>query len=127
MSELGMSELAVALLRALDDDALDHLAERLAPRLAIRADSSPAAYTVASLAAALDVTPKTVRGWIARGELRAAKRGGRWLIDRSAVEELGAPQGALQRPQRTPARRTRQSADRRRPLGSMLADLDNDG
>jgi excisionase family DNA binding protein len=44
-------------------------------------------YTVASLAAVLDVSPRVVRGAIARGELQAAKRGGRYLIKPSAVHE----------------------------------------
>jgi hypothetical protein len=37
------------------------------------------AYTVASLAAALGVSPKAVRGAIARGELAAVKA--RWTLD----------------------------------------------
>lgn len=45
------------------------------------------AYTVDSLAAVLSVTPRVVRNAVARGELRAVKRGGRWLIPADAVVE----------------------------------------
>lgn len=43
------------------------------------------AYTVASLARVVGVSPRAVRDAIARGELVAAKRGGRWIISDDAV------------------------------------------
>jgi excisionase family DNA binding protein len=47
----------------------------------------PIAYTVASLAEALHVSPRVVRGAIARGELAAIKRGGRYIIAAGAVDD----------------------------------------
>ncbi|QEC46174.1 helix-turn-helix domain-containing protein [Baekduia soli] len=81
--------LALALVDALDDRALDALAERLASRLVgriprARHDERPA-YTVAALAESLGLSPKAVRNAIGRGELRARKRGARWLITTDAV------------------------------------------
>lgn len=86
-----MNALAAAVLDALREDpgALARLREL------VGAQSAPAAgahwYTVRSLADELGVSDKVVRNAIARGELRAAKRGARWYIERDAVETwLGA-------------------------------------
>jgi excisionase family DNA binding protein len=49
-------------------------------------DRAAPAYTVATLAAALEVTERVVRNAIARGKLRAVKRGARWYIATDAVE-----------------------------------------
>jgi excisionase family DNA binding protein len=85
----------------------------------------PVAYTTSTLAAELGVTSKTVRGWIASGDLRAVRRGGRYLISVAAVDEFASP----------PARPTRDSLNRPRrrpqtglgrgtgPLRRALADL----
>lgn len=48
-------------------------------------EAEPPAYTVASLAEVLGVTSKVVRNAVARGELTAVKRGGRWIIPSDAV------------------------------------------
>jgi excisionase family DNA binding protein len=74
------------------------------------------AYTVASLAAALGVSPRAVRGAITRGELVAVKRGGRWIISADAVRAWAQDDGT---PRRVAARRP--STRRDRPLGSAIA------
>ena len=79
--------------------------------------SALTAYTVASLAAALGVSPRAVRGAITRGELAAVKRGGRWIISADAVRAWAQQDGVARR---TPARRPGPSD---RPLGSAIARL----
>jgi len=64
--------------RALDAESSDH------------ATAAPPAYTASTLAAALGVSAKTVRNAIARGELRAIKRGARWIVSEDAVREWAA-------------------------------------
>lgn len=82
----------VALVDALDDPVLDRLATRLAPRLrASEHGVQPAAYTVATLAQALALSQRAIRGAIDRGELAAIKRGGRWIIAAQAVEAWAEP------------------------------------
>jgi excisionase family DNA binding protein len=79
--------LAVAVVEALAADPV--ASARLRSLLAIeQTDPSPAdapAYTVDSLAATLKVTARVIRNAIARGELRAVKRGRRWIISGDAV------------------------------------------
>jgi excisionase family DNA binding protein len=82
------SSLASLILDALDDYGLATLARRLLPHLSQPADAEErghVAYTVASLAADLGVSQKTIRCAIARRELSAVKRGSRWIISRDAV------------------------------------------
>jgi excisionase family DNA binding protein len=74
------------------------------------------AYTVASLAAALGLSPRTVRGAITRGELAAVKRGGRWIISAEAVRAWAQHDAAARR---APARRP--GVRRDRPLASAIA------
>ena len=76
------------------------------------------AYTVASLAAALGVSPRAVRGAITRGELAAVERGGRWIISADAVRAWAQHDGAARR---ATARRAGARTDR--PLGSAIARL----
>lgn len=52
----------------------------------------PAAYTVESLAAAVGLSPKSVRNAIARGDLAAVKRGGRWIVSSAAAERWSEPE-----------------------------------
>ena len=89
------SQLVVAVIASLDDAALDLLAQRLAPRLTDSGSrdgaARPAAYTVQTLAADLAISPRGVRAAIERGELEAAKRGGRWIIGADAVEAWARP------------------------------------
>jgi excisionase family DNA binding protein len=84
--------LAVAVVEALAADPV--ASARLRALLATeQADPSPAdepAYTVATLAATLDVTAKVIRKAIARGELPAVKRGRRWIISGDAVRTWAA-------------------------------------
>ncbi len=51
----------------------------------------PAAYTVESLAATLRISSKSVRNAVARGELAAVKRAGRWIISGDAVVQWCRP------------------------------------
>jgi excisionase family DNA binding protein len=74
---------------ALDDRALDVLADALASRLG--ASTTPVAYTVATLASELDLSERAVRAAIHRGELQAVKRGRIYLVTRDAVEAWAAP------------------------------------
>lgn len=71
-------------------------------------------YTVNSLAELLQVSPKVVRGAIARGELAAVKRGGRWIIAADAVHAWA--HGGEPRRHRRHAGRGKD-----RPLGSAIA------
>ncbi len=115
--------LAAALLAELDDAALDTLAERLAPRLAhwLGASSGgPAGYTVATLAAELSVSTKTVRGAIHRGELAATRSGRSYLIGADAVRDwLDAREPSRSRGP-SPARKSTPRA----PLRDALAHLE---
>ena len=82
------SVLASLILDGLDDRGLAVLARRLLPYLTPLAPEPPrghVAYTVASLAAELGVSQKTIRCAIARRELPAVKRGSRWIISADAV------------------------------------------
>lgn len=99
--------------------AVSRLRELVGPPSPAIATVIPPAYTVASLAAALDVSPKTVRGAIARGELEATKRGGRWIISADAVQMWAQAQDGVGHGRR-PARR----ANGRAPLTSALTLLD---
>jgi Helix-turn-helix domain len=78
--------LASALVELLADSpaALGRLRELITPHTPAPAPAPPA-YTVASLAAMLHVSPKVIRGAITRGELAATKRAGRWVISDDAV------------------------------------------
>jgi len=84
------SIVATLILDGLDDHRLAVLARRLVPHLMQSAAPEAArvhvAYTVASLAAELGVSQKTVRCAIARRELPAVKRGSRWIISADAVQ-----------------------------------------
>jgi excisionase family DNA binding protein len=77
-----LARAVVAALNA-DPQALVDLQHLIELRAAER-ESAPA-YTVATLAAALCVSPKVIRNAIARGELEATKRGRRWLVSADAV------------------------------------------
>ncbi len=73
----------------MDDGTVAAFAARLAPYLSQIAQEAASgehvAYTVASLAAELSVSPKAIRCAISRGELNAVKRGTRWIISGEAV------------------------------------------
>jgi excisionase family DNA binding protein len=70
---------------AVDPVARARLRELVAPPPP--ADPRPIAFTVVSLSEALHVSARVVRGAIARGELAAVKRGGRYIIAASAVDD----------------------------------------
>jgi excisionase family DNA binding protein len=118
------SQIALALVDALDDRALDLLAERLAPRLGAGAMPSlpPAVYTVATLAGELDVSERAVRGWIHRGELDGVKRGRTYVITRSAVEAWAAPGAGRPRG----SERSSRERPHRAVMASALARLDGE-
>jgi excisionase family DNA binding protein len=79
--------LARSILSAIAEDptALAELRAMVGTASPTVADAAPLAYTVATLADDLGVSPKTVRGAIHRGELGAVKRGSRWFISAEAV------------------------------------------
>ena len=99
------SALAAALLDGLNESDLGLLAKRVAPHLGRLEERNPAvghvAYTVHSLAADLAVSPKAIRCAIKRGELRAVKRGSRWIIPADAVNEWATPSAARRATART--------------------------
>jgi excisionase family DNA binding protein len=118
------SQLALAFVEALDDRALDVLADALAPRLGTSTTQAPApvVYTVATLAAELGVSGRAIRAAIHRGELEARKRGRTYVITRAAVEAWAAPDAGRAQ------RRDRPSRERRhgRVMASALARLDGE-
>jgi excisionase family DNA binding protein len=91
-----------AIVDGLSDRDLGVLARRLSPHLRqpTEPDEGHAAYTVASLAAELAVSQKTIRCAIARRELAAVKRGARWLISAESVREWTTPSKARPRTRR---------------------------
>ena len=95
------------LLEGLTEQDLAVFARRLLPHLQEgRLDrvGAHSAYTVASLAAELGVSAKAVRCAIARQELRAVKRGSRWIISADAVSEWASgPQAHYSTARRRPA------------------------
>ncbi len=102
----------------LPDEFVDAVARRVADLLAERqaAPPEPVAYTISTLAAELDVTPKTIRGAVHRGELAATRRGARYVIAADAARAWAiapAPPSSRRGP-RTQRRREH------RPLGSAL-------
>lgn len=116
--------LAQALLAVLlsDSACLRQLAQAISdvdsdPELAM-----PPAYTVEGLAETIAVSPRAVRNAITRGELRAVKRGGRWLIAQDAVDAW-IHQDLPSAPRRH-AREHRRTAARRSPLHDALARLE---
>jgi excisionase family DNA binding protein len=58
--------------------------------VAASVDITAAVYTPATLAAELGRSPRSIRGAIHRGELRATKRGRGWIISAEAVEAWAA-------------------------------------
>lgn len=116
----------------MSDEVLDRLADMLVDRVAQRLPVGPAepvAFTVVTLAAEVDLSPKVIRGAIQRGELQAVRRGarddgtgGRFLISADAVRAWATPEHLAA--SRAPARRSRVAAELRRPLRTALADLD---
>jgi len=99
--------LASLLLEGLSDQDLAVFARRLLPHLQegqLDRAGAHSAYTVASLAAELGVSAKSVRCAIARHELQAVKRGSRWIISADAVSEWAtAPQAQNATARRRPA------------------------
>lgn len=98
-----VAALVSVILDGLTDHDLGVLAHRLLPHLRQPAEPSHehCAYTVASLAAELGLSQKTIRCAIARRELAAVKRGSRWLISAESVFEWVTPSEARPRPRRT--------------------------
>lgn len=104
-----IAALVSVILDGLSDRDLGALARRLLPHLRQPAELNDrnAAYTVASLAAELEVSPKTIRSAIARRELAAVKRGARWLISADAARKWATPADAPPRRRAGCARATK--------------------
>jgi excisionase family DNA binding protein len=90
-----MSDLARAWLEELASDpvALERLRELVGvgtQQGEVLGTSAPA-FTVATLAAELGRTPRSIRAAIARGELQAVWRGRGWLISADAVADWARP------------------------------------
>jgi excisionase family DNA binding protein len=83
----------LALIDALSEEAMQLLLRRLEAIAggAKVAERSRTAYTVKSLAAELGLSPRAVRGAIARGELRAVRAGRSFIIGIAAVEAWTKP------------------------------------
>lgn len=77
------------------------------------------AYTVASLAVTLGVSARVIRGAIARRELDATKRGGRWIISAMAVRRWAEGPAEKQ-----PGATSRPQPRRHRSLGAVMALLE---
>lgn len=118
----ALNALAAALIAALeaDDAAVGRLRALIAAESHRPGGPEPPAYTVDSLAASLDISPKAIRNAVARGELAAVKRAGRWIISPEAVAAWAAPPAA-----QMPRLPRHQAAVRRRgPMRAALAELD---
>ncbi|MGI8623710.1 MAG: helix-turn-helix domain-containing protein [Solirubrobacteraceae bacterium] len=91
----------------LPDEFVDAVARRVADLLAEEkpARPEPVAYTIASLAAEIGVSAKSIRGAIHRGELAAVRRGTHYLIAADAARAWATPS-----PSRSRHRRGRASA-----------------
>jgi excisionase family DNA binding protein len=97
----GTGELAGLVVEALARNA--GAVSRLCDLVAVESSrqpepTMPPAYTPDSLAAAIGVSAKTIRNAIARGDLAAVKRGGRWLISVDAVDAWVRPAHQVSRP-----------------------------
>jgi hypothetical protein len=104
------------------EDQLERLAQLLAAELAgsTSTPTSPNAYTATTLARELEVTPRAIRAAIARGDLDATKRNGRWLIASTAVHKwasAGAHEGRRRHAQR---RRTQTPGTQKSSLREAL-------
>ena len=100
---IAAQTLASLLLDGLSDQDLAVFARRLLPHLEQEQQGrarAHSAYTVASLAAELGVSDKAIRCAITRHELRAVKRGSRWIISADAVNEWATTPEARQAPAR---------------------------
>jgi len=127
VSARALPPLVRALLDALAEhpDAREELRQALAPEQAPAAPGPRAVYTAATLAAELGITTRAVRAAIARGDLAATKRAGRWVIGREAVERWARPT-AVAVAVAPRARRRRTSSRTGRPMTDALATLDHD-
>jgi len=95
-----VAALVSAIVDGLSDRDFGVLARRLLPHLRqpTELNDGHSAYTVASLAAELGVSQKTIRSAIARRELAAVKRGARWLISAESVREWATPSETRPKP-----------------------------
>lgn len=89
-----MTAIVDAFLADLDDQALDRLAELLAPRLASRAAAPTGPLTTRQAAQRAGVHERTIRRALAAGTLAGQTIAGRWRIDVGDVDTwlaVGAP------------------------------------
>lgn len=97
----GPSPIVAALLAELDDDSLDQLAQRLAPRLATvtacHGSGDSEALTTAQAARRAGVSTRTVRRALSADTLEGHTVAGRWRIEVQSLDQwlrLGAPTSA---------------------------------
>jgi hypothetical protein len=79
------ADLARALIAALDDEALDHLARLLAPRLTASTRTPSSMLDVAAAATEAGVSPRTIRRALAAGVLDGTRVAGRWEVTVGAL------------------------------------------
>ena len=113
---------AIVTALAADPEALDHL-RRLGVETHGRGnqEGTSAAYTVVGLAHALGVTARVVRNAIARGELPAVKRGGRWYMAADAVAAWTHEEPSARAAPRRPSAPATSAADARHPRAPVCA------
>jgi excisionase family DNA binding protein len=124
-----------AVIRDLDDEALDELAERLAPRLAPKmadfprvdqGDRAGSWMTVAEAATATRLHPQTVYRHLRSGRLRGDRAGSRWRITRDALDKYLSSGSPDQTPRRAAPSRRGLAAGRPGPLRALL-DAEREG
>jgi excisionase family DNA binding protein len=118
-----------AVVRDLDDEALDELAKRLAPRLRPqiaqtptvgRRDEAGLRLTVAEVATATRLHPQTVYRHLRSGRLQGDRAGTRWLIAPEALDEFLSSGPAPETPGRMAPRAVRPTSNRPGPLRALL-------
>jgi len=116
------NHLAAALLEALDDDVLDELARRLAPRLERLAEPTTDGLTVEQAAASVGVSARSIRRALTAGALVGRRVTGRWQIGRGDLAAWQAEGGSTSStPSSTPGRAGSRALRATRGEAALLA------